>query len=120
MILTFLMKLINLTSFKKKNKIAQCFNIQNEALKHFEKVQFKKRIVAEIIMIIISFLMFICSLRFCYIYFNTQRTWFYAGIWSLFFIWILLAPFFIFLLSIFESISYNEKIIYYMKRLLCF
>ena len=120
MILTFLMKLINLTSFKKKNKIAQCFNIQNEALKHFEKVQFKKRIVAEIIMIIISFLMFICSLGFCYIYFNTQRTWFYAGIWSLFFIWILLAPFFIFLLSIFESISYNEKIIYYMKRLLCF
>ncbi len=72
-------------------------------------------------MIIITFFMFICSFGFCYIYFHCQRTWLYAGIWSLIFIWIFLAPLFIFILSIFETISYNKKkTIYYMKRLLCF
>ena len=120
MILTFLIKIINLISFNKKIQIAQCFNKQNEKIKIFERSQFKKRIVAEIIIMIFFFIMFICSFGFCYIYYHTQRTWFYAGIWSLIFIWILIAPLFIFILSIFEVISYNEKIIYYMKRLICF
>ena len=120
MILTFVIKLINLISFNTKNQIAQCFNIENEKIKIFEKKQFKKRIVAEIIMLILYILMFICSCGFCYMYFYTQRIWLYTGIWSLILIWIILSPLFIFILSIIEFILKNEKIIYYMKRLLCF
>ena len=78
------------------------------------------RLIAAFLMFILGMFMWLYSIGFCYIYYHTQRTWFYAGIWSLIFIWIFIAPLFIFILSIFEVISNNEKIIYYMKRLLCF
>jgi hypothetical protein len=123
MLFTIFIKLINLTFFEEKNILATIFSessTKNDYGKKFTKDKLLYRIIAGIIMFIIFFIMWLYTIGFCYIYYHAQKSWFYSGIWSLFWVWIIFSPLFLFLISLYESITGNEEITYYMKRLFCF
>ena len=123
MLFTIIMKFINLTFFEDKNILAINFSeltTRKEYGKKFTKNKLLYRIFAGIIMFIIIFIMWLYSIGFCYIYYHTQKSWVYSGIWSLFWVWIIFAPLFLFLISLYESFIGNEEVSYYMKRLFCF
>ena len=120
---TIIIKLINLTTFEEKKNLATIFSessTKNDYGKKFTKDKLLYRIIAGIIMFIIFFIMWLYTIGFCYIYYHAQKSWFYSGIWSLFWVWIIFSPLFLFLISLYESITGNEEITYYMKRLFCF
>ena len=79
------------------------------------------RNIAGFIMFFIIMIMSLYSIGFCYLYYHAQKSWFYSGIWSLFWVWFVFAPLFLFLISLFQTfIHNNEKLIqysYYMKTL---
>jgi hypothetical protein len=123
MLFTIIIKFINLTFFEDKNILAITFSDltkRKEYGKKFTKNKLLYRIFAGIIMFIIIFIMWLYSIGFCYIYYHAQKSWFYSGIWSLFWVWIIFSPLFLFLISLYENITGNEEITYYMKRLFCF
>ena len=123
MILTILIKLINITSFSEKETLVL---LHLETRERRFKDEFTKnkiiiRNIAGFIMFFIIMIMWLYSIGFCYLYYHAQKSWFYSGIWSLFWIWFVFAPLFLFLISLFQSfIHNNEKLIqysYYMKTL---
>ncbi len=122
MLLTFFIKFINLTSFKKANDIVS--NRENNCVNDILGNRLKKKkllmIITAIIMLIIGIIMWLYSIGFCYIYYHSQKSWFYSGIWSLFWVWVIFAPLFLFLISLYENITDKEEITYYIKRLICF
>jgi len=60
-----------------------------------------------IIIFFIIFFTYYCTI-FCYYYYNTQLSWFYSGIWSLIWDWIIFGNLYIFIISIIEK-SGNEN-----------
>ena len=126
MILTILIKLINITSFSEKETLVQ---LHSETRERRFKDEFTKnkmiiRNIAGFIMLFIIMIMWLYSIGFCYLYYHAQKSWFYSGIWSLFWVWFIFAPLFLFLISLFQTfIHNNEKLIqysYYMKTLFCY
>ena len=122
MLFTIFIKFINLTSFKKADDVLTSIkkNLDNDYLGNRLKKKKLLMIITAIIMLIIGIIMWLYSIGFCYIYYHSQKSWFYSGIWSLFWVWIIFSPLFLFLISLYESITGNEEITYYMKRLFCF
>ena len=123
MILTILIKLINITSFSEKETLVL---LHLETRERRFKDEFTKnkiiiRNIAGFIMFFIIMIMWLYSIGFCYLYYHAQKSWFYSGIWSLFWVWFVFAPLFLFLISLFQTfIHNNEKLIqycYYMKTL---
>ena len=126
MILTILIKLINITSFSEKETLVL---LHSETRERRFKDEFTKnkmiiRNIAGFIMLFIIMIMWLYSIGFCYLYYHAQKSWFYSGIWSLFWVWFIFAPLFLFLISLFQTfIHNNEKLIqysYYMKTLFCY
>ena len=118
MIITSLMKLFNL--IPSNERYDANFDSKKDDSKRFENQMFMMRIFVGIIMLSIYFFMWIYSIGFCFFYYHTQKTWIYAGFWSLFFNWVIFAPLFICILSFIEIIWKNNKIIFFMKKLFCF
>ena len=118
MIITSLMKLFNLIPSNERNDAN--FDLKKDDSKRFENQMLMVRIFVGIIMLSIYFFMWIYSIGFCFFYYHTQKTWIYAGFWSLFFNWVIFAPLFICILSFIEIIWKNNEIIFFMKKLFCF
>ena len=91
-------------------------------IRHFKKEMFLRRIISYVVMIIIITFFFYYSVTFCGVYIKTQRNWFFSGVWSLFFNWIILAPIYIIIISFLEykKKDPNNALIYYLKRLFFF
>ncbi len=86
MILTFLLKLCNITSLdKKKDLTIQLTEKENRFIaKNFIKEQLFFRLIEFTFMFILMIFIWIYYIRFCYIYYNSQINWLYSFIWSIF------------------------------------
>ena len=78
-----------------------------------------RRIISGIFMLGLSIFFFYYCIVFCGMYVNTQYGWFYSGIWSLFWNWVVFAPLYIVIITAIESTG-NIVCAYYMKRLFGF
>ena len=117
MILTILIKLINITSFSEKETLVL---LHSETRERRFKDEFTKnkiiiRNIAGFIMFFIIMIMWLYSIGFCYLYYHAQKSWFYSGIWSLFWVWFVFAPLFLFLISLFQSFIHNNEKLFLFK-----
>ena len=132
--LCIIMKLILLVTLKQRNQLIDLLKscklekhqtINNGILttiKDFQDQMFVRRIISSSLMAIIIIFFFYYSIAFCGVYIQTQRNWFFSGIWSLFWNWIIFAPIYIVVISLIEhkKQDINDSTVYYMKRLFCF
>ena len=127
-ILAIIFRLIVLISLDRRNRlngeIKSCKDIIETSRKvsRFEKKVLLKRIIAGILMLVIYVFFFYYCVVFCGIYINTQRNWFFSGIWSLFWNWLVFSPIYIIIISLIEAksrTSYTPSV-YYMKKLFFF
>ena len=132
--LTVLIKLLMIVWLEQRNELKN--GLTKCSLKHYEdinsEVVFKieqlqnemiiRRILGGVLMLFISTFFFYYSVVFCGIYIKTQVNWFYSGIWSLFWNWIIFAPIYILVISIIEYKKENsyDPLVYNLKRLFCF
>ena len=119
---TVLLRLLNLTLLKEEKNEDE-INETDTSSKIEEKIKQLKsnkcRILGFIILIFyFTFFWFYCTM-FCSMYVNTQFDWFYSVIWSLFFIYLIFSPTYIFAISLLD-INEKEKCSYYMKMLFIF
>ena len=106
----------------KNKKLKQYLDSGNEIKENkVLQVFFIRRIVSCIIMFIFSVFLFYYTIVFCSLYKNTQINWIIGGIWSLLIEWVILAPLYIFIISIVEKRGRSQKVSsYYMKKLFLF
>ena len=125
-VLTLIVKGISLVTYSQKKdletKIDNGKNSDNteKEIKIFNQSMLPRRIISWIFMLFVSVFFFYYSIVFCGIYINTQYGWFYSGIWSLFFNWVIFSNVFIFIVSLIEKCNGNEAMVYYMKKLFIF
>ena len=72
------------------------------ALEIYNKSLIIRRIIAIVIMLVFDIFLFYYCVVFCGIYANAQNGWFYSGVWTIFFVWIVIAPLIIFVLTVIE------------------
>ena len=128
MILTFLIKLSNITSLNEKKNLAIKLKKNEEENKDIALTFMKEKLILRLIIFTIMFIliifMWIYSIGFCYIYYNSQINWLYSFIWSIFWLWIIFAPLIIVVSCIVEyyiqDYDTNEKINHYSNLLFCF
>ena len=129
MILTFLVKLLNMTSLENKRDLELSL-MKNREKERFVGESFMKeklffRLIAFSIMSILIIFMFIYSIGFCYIYFNSQINLLYSFIWSVFWLWIFFAPLIICISCVVEYFLIQDNVTkkkfnYYSNLLYCF
>ena len=132
--ITTLIKLLMMVRLYQRNdlkmNLTKCYLKSNEEINNdivvkveqFQDQMFLRRIIGGAIMLCGVVFFFYYSVAFCGVYINTQKNWFYSGIWSLFWNWIIFAPIYIVIISILENKkqdSYNP-LVYNLKRLFCF
>ena len=132
--ITILIKLLLLVKLSQRNdlkmNLTKCILKGNEEINNdivvkveqFQDQMFLRRIIGGAIMLCGVVFFFYYSVAFCGVYINTQKNWFYSGIWSLFWNWIIFAPIYIVVISFIENSkqdSYNP-LVYNLKRLYCF
>ena len=113
--------------FNSFNKIiVNCYvETNNEIVIRIEQFQDEmllRRLIGSLIMLIIVTFFFYYSIAFCAVFIQTQRNWFFSGIWSLFWNWIVFAPIYIVIISFieFKKADSYDPLVYYMKRLFFF
>ena len=132
--LCVIFKIILLVTLKQKNQLKDSLRecrlkkyetINNgitEKVRLFQDEMFLRRIISSSLMVVIIVFFFYYSVAFCGVYIQTQRNWFFSGIWSLFWNWVIFAPIYIIVISIIEhkKQDLNDSTVYYMKRLFFF
>ena len=91
-----------------------------EIISDFEKRLLCCRSFFGIFMLCIVAFLFYYSVGFCQIYPNSQNSWIFSGILSLVIIWIVLAPIYIFIISLLEKCHSKNSTVYNIKRLFFF
>ena len=120
--LTIVVRLIALVTYGQKEKLMQQIQTNKErvqVINEFNKSMLLRRILVGMFMLALNVFFFYYCVVFCGIYVNAQYGWFYSGIWSLFFNWVIYAPLYIVIISAIES-SGKDSCDYYMKRLFVF
>ena len=127
-------KLILIVTIKQKNdlkdNLRKCYKQDTKSINNgivikidqFQDDIFLRRILSAAFMTIIIVFFFYYSVAFCGVYIQTQRNWFFSGIWSLFWNWIIFAPIYIAVISFleFKKNDPDDVTIYYLKRLFFF
>ena len=113
-----------------KENLRKCYKqegntINNEIVVKIDQFQddiFWRRIISAAFMTVIIVFFFYYSVAFCGVYIQTQRNWFYSGIWSLFWNWVIFAPIYIVIISFleFKKNEPDNTTMYYLKRLFFF
>lgn len=78
-----------------------------------------KLAVSYIIMLILSVFFFMYSVVFCDVFIHAKNCWFYSGLWTTMLIIFGFAPFYILVLSIFDS-GRHDECMFYFKELFLF
>ena len=88
----------------------------------FQNHMLPRRLLGGGIILLLVVFFFYYSVVFCGIYIKTQNNWFYSGIWSLFWNWVIFAPIYILIISFIENKKQNsyDPLVYNLKRLFCF
>ena len=120
--LTIVVRLITLVTYSQKQQLGQQLQTNKateQVIGEFTKSMIVRRIIAGIFMLALNVFFFYYCIVFCGMYVNAQYGWFYSGIWSLFFNWVIYAPLYILIISAIEN-SGSDSCAYYMKRLFVF
>ena len=129
----FVKLILIVTEYQKnyfKNNLKIC-SINNERylnndiilkIEQFQNDMFLRRIISTCVMCVIVIFFFYYSVAFCAVYIKTQRNWFFSGIWTLLWNWVIFAPIYIVIISFLEyqRNDDNDSLVYYMKRLFFF
>ena len=117
-ILCFLIKLIilvphqlvdNFKKYVKEHKDGQNVNHIIVRADDFEKELWLRRIIGVVIMTIICAFFFYYSVVFCGIYINTQINWLYSCFWTLIWIYLIISPLCILVISLIEDKIHENK-----------
>ena len=125
MILTVIMRLIVLVTYKRKeelaNEIKVCQN-NNEPIKKFTDEMFVRRLIVQILMLVITLFVFYFTFAFCNRYPKAQYSWAYSVVWSVIFNYVPLSLIYILVVSIVETHHSNKcsSCVYYAKRVFMF
>ncbi len=100
--------------------ISECKAILNESkkleeIKNNNKKILLRRIISIILIVIVDCFMFFYCVVFCYIYINSQLSWFYSGCICLLIIWIIIVPFFALIFTLF-NLKYGDNCIFFIKQ----
>ena len=100
--------------------ISECKAILNESkkleeIKNNNKKILLRRIISIILIVIVDCFMFFYCVVFCYIYINSQLSWFYSGCICLLIIWIIIVPFFALIFTLF-NLKYGDNYIFFIKQ----
>ena len=120
-ILTLIIRIINLTKYEKIEQIQKDLNTKSkeDVVEYYSNKMFKRRLFAGMIMLIISIFLTFYVCVFCLIYVNTQIVWLYSGIWTILINWIIFSNIYIILISVIEILG-SDKLSYLMKQLFIF
>ena len=88
-------------------------------IQNFHYRMLPRRIIALVFIVLLDVFFWYYTIVFCGIYVNAQYGWFYSGIWSLMWVWVVYAPIYILIISLFEHCG-NQCCVYYMKRFFIF
>lgn len=120
--LNIIVRAIVLVLYKDANIILEELASKKENSKEVKDYNFIlmiRRIIAGVFMLGLNIFFFYYCVVFCGMYVNAQYGWFYSGIWSFFWVWVVYAPLYIFIITWIESCG-NKICVYYMKRLFIF
>ncbi len=122
---TLILKRINMISYEKKIELSESIEKSNieKISEDFNKEMRGRRILLVALCFALNIWTWIYSIGFCGYYFNSQYNWFYTGIWSVFWNWIIYSNIFIIIISAIEYYNKkgeNSKAVYYLKSLFIF
>ena len=120
--LNLVVRAISLVLYKDANIILEELASKKENSKEVKDYNFVlmiRRIIAGVFMLGLNIFFFYYCVVFCGMYVNAQYGWFYSGIWSFFWVWVVYAPLYILIITWIESCG-NKICVYYMKRLFIF
>ena len=122
--LTLVIRLINLTSFKKKSYLEKDIKEKekNEIIEQYNNEMRLRRLIGGLLMLIISIFFCYYVTVFCAVYKNTQIGWLYSVLWSLIFNWLCFSIIYILIISVIEytGTRKNSYVTYFLKRLFVF
>ena len=107
MIITFIIRLINLNLYNVNNK------------KKENNISIYKFIFGIILIILLLLFFWFYCIMYCFIFINSQINFLYSGIWSLILMFFIFIPIYIFIISIIEIYD-NAILNYYIKKLFLF
>ena len=133
-VLTLLIKLLIMVKLEQRQNLkislTKCTlkgreEINNDIVSRVEQFQDEmlvRRLIGAFIILVLLIFFFYYSVAFCGIYIKTQINWFYSGIWSLFWNWVVFSPIYIVIISYIENKKYNsfDPLVYNLKRLFFF
>ncbi len=132
MLFTFIIRAVSLVSYTTRtslgtdifleyNKRGIIDHSKYSTIKTFTRNHQVFKTICAGLIFLISIFYWSYTIVWCYAYYNAQFGWFYSGIWSLFWVWIVFAPIYIIILSILEIYTIdNVKLMYYLKNLFFF
>lgn len=125
MIIAVIMRLIMLVSFTRKEKLRNDIKESQdkvESVKNFTNEFFVRRLIVQIVMLIIAVVFFYITFAFCNRYPKAQYSWAKAFVWSIIFTYVPLSLIYILVVSIVESAKGNtcKSCAYYAKRVFMF
>ena len=124
-LLALFVRLLVLVPYFIKNDLAdeilRAKNQRNKfgVIQDFNYRMLPRRIIALVFIVLLDVFFWYYTIVFCGIYVNAQYGWFYSGIWSLMWVWVVYAPIYILIISLFEHCG-NQCCVYYMKRFFIF
>ena len=123
MILTVIMRLIVLVTYKRKEDLATEIKVcQNntEPIKKFTDEMFVRRLIVQLLMSIITLFVFYFIFAFCNRYPKAQYSWAISFVWSIIFTYVPLSLIYILIVSIVETNNKCTSCVYYAKRVFMF
>ena len=123
MILTVIMRLIVLVTYKRKEDLATEIKVcQNntEPIKKFTDEMFVRRLIVQLLMSIITLFVFYFIFAFCNRYPKAQYSWAISFVWSIIFTYVPLSLIYILIVSIVETNNKCNSCVYYAKRVFMF
>jgi hypothetical protein len=121
MALTIVVRLVVFLTYNQKlnfeNNIKD--NGKEGAIRNLYCFLFIRRLISGTIMLILITFFYYYCIVFCGIYIHSQSAWFYSGFWTLFWVYLAFCPFYILIITIFET-SNSESVVYCMKRVFIF
>ena len=124
-LLALFVRLLVLVPYFIKNDLAdEILRAKNQRnkfgiIQNFHYRMLPRRIIALVFIVLLDVFFWYYTIVFCGIYVNAQYGWFYSGIWSLMWVWVIYAPIYILIISLFEHCG-NQCCVYYMKRFFIF
>lgn len=111
---------ISLVTLSQKNLLISQLKEKTVESASFEKKMLLRRIISMVIMVACFVFFYFYCIVFCGLYIHAQYEWLYSVIWILMWLWIIIVPLYISLISFIEKSNKHSVLTYYLKQLFLF